>query len=114
MDRHSLRWRLPLLVCGGVAVVLVTFLWAAYLRVQTTLLDAAGERAQIAADRIADLLDGQRSLDQIGQLGADPILRRFLTSRTDESREAARARLAALAGTALRRIELFDAAGVRL
>jgi signal transduction histidine kinase len=114
MDRHSLRWRLPLLVCGGVAVVLATFLWAAYLRVRTTLLDAAGERAQIAADRIAGLLDGQRSLDQVRQLGVDPVLLRFLALRTDETRDAAEARLAALAGTSLRRIELLDAGGTRL
>jgi signal transduction histidine kinase len=114
MDRHSLRWRLPLLVCGVVAVVLATFLWAAFLRVQTTLLRAAGERAQVAADQVAGLLDGQRSVDQLGQLGADPALRRFLELRTDETRQAARARLSALAGTTLRRVELWDAADSRL
>jgi signal transduction histidine kinase len=114
MDRYSLRWRLPLLVCGVVAVVLATFLWAALLRVQTTLLRAAGERAQVAADQVAGLLDGQRSVDQLGQFGADPVLRRFLELRTDETREAARTRLSALAGTALRRVELWDAADSRL
>lgn len=112
--RHSLRWRLPLLVCGVVAVVLVTFLWAAYLRVQATLVRAAGERAQVAADQVAGLLDGQRSVDQLRQVGGDLVLRRFLELRTDEARAPARARLTALVGTALRRVELWDAAGSRL
>lgn len=111
---QSLRWRLPLIVCGLVAAVLITFLWAAYLRVEATLVRAAGERAQIAADRVAGILDGQRSIEQIRQLGSDSVLRRFLRTRTEDAREGARARLKALAGTSLRRVELWDAAGSRL
>jgi signal transduction histidine kinase len=114
IESQSLRWRLPIFVCGGVAIVLATFLWAAYLRVQTTLLRAAGERAQVAADQIADLLDGQRSLDQVGLLARDQVLRNLLELRTDQARDAARARLSPLIGTTLRRVELWDASGTRL
>jgi signal transduction histidine kinase len=108
---HSLRWRLPLLVCGLVALVLVTFLWAAYRRVEATLAFAAGERAQAAANQIANTIDGPRTIEQLRQLGADSTLRRFLRLRTDEAREAAHARLRPLMGASLRRIEVRDAAG---
>ena len=112
--RHSLRWRLPLLVCGLVTLVLVTFLWAAYLRVEATLVRAAGERAQVAADQVANLLDGARSAEQLRQLSADPTVRRYLQLRSEEAHEAARTRLNALAGTGVRRVELWDASGSRL
>jgi PAS domain S-box-containing protein len=112
--RHSLRWRLPVLISGLIALVLATFLWAAYRRVEATLVRTAGERAQGAADLIADLLDGQRTTDLMHQLSADPTLRRFLELRTDDARDAARVRLAALPGTAQRRIEIWDHAGTRL
>ena len=92
----------------------MTFLWAAYLRVEATLVRATGERAQAAADQVAMLLDGQRTVDQMRQVAGDPVLLRFLTSRTDETREAARRRLNALVGTLPRRIELWDAAGSRM
>lgn len=112
--RHSLRWRLPALISGLIMLVLATFLWAAYRRVEATLVRTAGERAQGAADQIAALLDGQRTTEQVRQLSADPALRRLLTLRTDDARETARARLAGLAGTAQRRIEIWDDAGARL
>lgn len=112
--RHSLRWRLPFLIAGLIALVLATFLWAAYRRVEATLIRAAGERAQGAADQIADLLDARRSTDQLRQLSADPALQRFLKTRTDDAREAARTRLVTLPGTALRRFEVWDNAGSRL
>lgn len=112
--RHSLRWRLPLFVCGLVAVVLVTFLWAAYKSVEMTLVRAAGERAQGAADQVANAMDGQRALMQLGQLSADPVLRRFLLLRTEEARAAADARLRPVAAVGLRRIEVRDLTGALL
>jgi PAS domain S-box-containing protein len=112
--RYSLRWRLPVLISGLIALVLATFLWAAYRRVEATLIRTAGERAQGAADQIASLLDGQRTTEQLRQFSVDPALRHFLKLRTDDAREAARARLAALTGTAQRRIEVWDDAGARL
>ena len=112
--RHSLRWRLPFLISCLVTVVLTTFLWAAYHSVQATLIQTAGERAQRAADLVASLLDGQRTIQQLGQLAADARLRQFLETRSDDDREAARARLAALTRASARHIELWDAAGSRL
>jgi PAS domain S-box-containing protein len=112
--RYSLRWHLPILISGLIAVLLATFLWAAYHRVEATLVRTAGERAQGAADQIASLLDGQRTTEQLQQLGDDPSLRQFLKTRTDDAREAARARLTVLAGTSRRRLELWDDAGARL
>jgi signal transduction histidine kinase len=112
--RHSLRWRLPVIVCGLLALVLTTFLWAAHLQVKATLVRAAGDRAQVAADQLARLLDGQATLKQLDQISNDPLLRRFLESRSDEARDAAHARLSALSATGLRRIELWDAAGERV
>jgi signal transduction histidine kinase len=112
--RYSLRWRLPLFACGVMTILLITFLWAAYLRVYATLLGAAGERAQIAADQVAGVLDGQRTVEQLRQIGSDPVLRRFLQLRSDDAREAARVRMNALAGAGVRRVELWDAAGTRL
>jgi signal transduction histidine kinase len=110
----SLHWRLRLLFCGLLAGVLVTFLWAAHELVEATLVRAAGDRAQVAADQVASLLDGRQITNQLRRLGDDPALRRFLHARTDQNREAALARLNGLAVSALRRIELWDAAGVRL
>jgi signal transduction histidine kinase len=111
---YSLRWRLPLLAGGVMAVLLVAFLWTAYLRVQAALLDAAGERAQIAADQVADILDGQRTIDLLGQIAVDRALRQFLELRTEQTRQAAAARVSTLAGSGVRRVELWDAAGARL
>ncbi len=113
--RGSLRWRMPLLISALLLTVLATFLWAAYRRVEATLVRAAGERAQAAADQVASLLNAEGSVEQIRQLSADPDLRRFLLqTRTDNAREAAYRRLLVLAGTGLRRVELWDATGVRL
>jgi PAS domain S-box-containing protein len=112
--RYSLRWRLPLLISGLIALILTTFLWAAYHEVQATLVSAAGVRAQGAADQVAELLDGERMAGQLQQLAVDPALRRFLLTRSDETREIARGRLQALGSSATRRIELWDDAGTRL
>src|SRR5689334_3917949 len=100
-NRHSLRWRLPLIVSTLIAVVLGTFLWAAYRRVELTLVHAAGERAQGAADQVASMLDAQRSTDQLRQLSTDSDLRRFLLMRTEEARLSAKKRMTALAPTPL-------------
>ena len=71
---------------------------------------AAGERAQAAADQVANAMDGQRMVEQLRQLAADPMLRRFLQLRTDETQKAAHSRLSPLTATSVRTIELWDAA----
>lgn len=92
------------------ALVLATFLWAAHTRVEATLVKAAGDRAQAAANQVANAMDGSRAAGQQRQLGADPTLRRFLQLRTDETRETVHARLRPLT-TGSRRAEVRDAAG---
>src|SRR5688572_690211 len=108
--RLSLRWRLPILISFLIALVMAGGTWAAYRRVEATLIETAGERAQAAADQVAGMLNGERSAEQLRQLSADPDLRRFLETRTDAARDAASARLRSLAGTSLRRVELWDVA----
>ena len=112
--QHSLRWRLPFITSALIAVVLVTFLWTAYRAVESTLLRAAGARAQAAADQLASLLDTRASIDQLGKLAADDTLVTFLQNPTDEAREAARTRLAPLMAPGPRRIEVWNDAGSRL
>jgi PAS domain S-box-containing protein len=94
--------------------VLATFFWAAYRRVEATLIQAASDRLQGAANQIASLLDGQRATERLRQLGSDRDLRRFLKTRTEDARQAARARLSTLAGSSQRRVELWDDSGTRL
>src|ERR1700758_5225783 len=111
---HSLRWRLPVLIATLIAVVLFTFLWAAYQTVRTTVIRAAGDRAQRAADQVASLLDGRRSIDQMSRIAVDADLRRYLQQPTEETRELARKRLSVIAQPGPRRVELWDAAGARV
>src|SRR6267378_2927146 len=52
---QSLRLRLPLLIALLIAVVLATFVCLAYREVRASLLRTGSERAQAAADQIANL-----------------------------------------------------------
>jgi signal transduction histidine kinase/CheY-like chemotaxis protein len=88
--------------------ITATMVWAAHRAVDATLVRAAGERAQTVADQVANLLDAERSGQQLKQLGHDPALLQFLQTRKAESRAAALARLHALAGTTLRRLEVWS------
>jgi len=97
-----------------IGVVLLTFLWAAYRAVETTLLDAGGERARTAADQVAQLLDGRRGATELRRVATDPDLQRYLRNRTDDARQAAHTRLVAIAAGGPRRVELWDTAGSRL
>src|SRR5687768_8865910 len=69
--RYALRWRLPFFASLLIATVLATFLWAAYRRVEATLVGAAGARAQTAADQVAGLLDARRSVEELRRLATD-------------------------------------------
>ena len=96
--------------------VAATVLWAAYRQVEATLLRAGGERARGAADQVATLLQqsSQAGMENARRVVADADIRRYLLTPTTEAGEAARARLAGLAVTGPRRIELWSAAGSRL
>src|SRR3979490_1575754 len=103
--RDSLRWRLPFLISALIAVVVFSFLGVAYRRVESTLARAGGERAQAAADQVANLLEAaQRTVEESHRIAADADVHRYLLSPTDEAREAARKRLAALGPTGPRRV----------
>jgi two-component system cell cycle sensor histidine kinase/response regulator CckA len=78
--RDSLRWRLPVLVSALIAVVLAGFVWIAYREVERAAIQAAGERAQAAADQVSALLSPQfadRARDQ-QTAAADLRVRQFL------------------------------------
>lgn len=94
--------------------MLVTFLWAAHRAVETALVVAGGERARTAADQIAGLLDGQRTVVELRRLSIDPDLRRYFRERTDAAEAVVRARLKALPSSGPRRMELWDPSGTRL
>ena len=98
--RHSLRWRLPLLVCSLVAGVLAVFVWAASREVEQTLIAAGTERAQAAADQLAALLakPAERRLAELRDLAADPVIVRYALNPDDETDIVVRARMAALVG----------------
>jgi signal transduction histidine kinase/ActR/RegA family two-component response regulator len=114
--RYSLRVRLPLIFSGLIAAIVATCLWVAYREVEATLLRAGGARATAAADQLASLFErsAQQSRDGLRRLAADPDIGRFLREPSDESRAAARARLATLATPGTRRVELWNGAGVRV
>jgi PAS domain S-box-containing protein len=111
--RHSLRWRLPLLVSSLVAGVLAVFVWAAYREVERTLLGAAEARAQSAADHLAGVIDAaiRQPLLTQRQLARDPAFARFLRRPRDETDVTVRVRLAALEGPARQTVVLTDPAG---
>jgi PAS domain S-box-containing protein len=107
---HSLQWRLPLLISSLIFAVLTAFLLGAYREVKTTLVRAAGERARTAGTQIAGMLE--RSTDpgreQLRQVAANPEIRRYLRSNTQESQDGARAALTPLARGGPRRITLWS------
>ena len=114
LARHSLRGRLPAIICLLIAVVLFTFLWAAYRQVEATLVQAGGERARTAASQIARLLDGQRTLAELRRLSVDPDLQRYFLDRSSGAEQAALARLKAIPSSGPRYVGLWDTSGTRL
>jgi len=116
MSRYSLRWRLPALIAGLIALVVTTFLAAAYREVQRDLLSAAFRRAQTAADQVGGLF-AQSSLQRLAEfqrLASNPVFVRMLDSPTEATRDAARASLAAFAGSGPQVIDLWNDAGQRV
>lgn len=96
-----------------VASVMAAGTWASYQGVKATRIETA-HRAQAAADQPADILNSQRSSEQLRQLASDREVRQFLETRTEAARTAADARLRLLTASTPRRVELWDAAGSRL
>lgn len=113
--RQSLRVRLPLLICGLIAVSLVAFLLVAFQQVQRELLRSGQERAQAAADQLANLLaqSAQQQITETHRAAQDPAIRQYLEQPGDAEAEKARQRLASLAGAGQPPVELWDASGGR-
>jgi PAS domain S-box-containing protein len=111
---HSLRWRLPLLISASFIAVLAFVVFAAYREVESTLRDAAGDRARNAATQVANILSRStlQSLEQLQRVA--PELREYLRDPTDAHRTAARASLAPLNATPARRITVWAADGTML
>lgn len=114
--RYSLRWRLPLLVCGIITIVLASFLAVAYRRVETTLVAAGGARARNAAGQVANLLESsvERALGEMRRVADEPGVQQFLQNPTGGDRQAARTSLSSLAQGGGRRITLWEVEGHRL
>jgi len=112
---RSLRMRLPLLMSGLIAVVLVVVFWAINRQIETTLLRDGRDRAQAAADQIGAMLaqSAARGTNESRRLARDPAVRRYLS---DPSTEAAPTRdvLTPLAVAGQPSVELRTAEGVRV
>src|SRR5438128_12429351 len=106
--RQSLRFRLPATIALLIAIVLATFIVAAYRIVASTLDEGSRERALRSANAVARLIEPQASVEAaLQRLADEPAVRRALEEPTDENRAAARARLWALATSGPRRIEIW-------
>jgi PAS domain S-box-containing protein len=104
-----------LFISALIAVVLATFLWAAYQGVRRTLVETAAARAREIANQIAALLvqGGQQRRVEMLRVAADPALREYLQHRGDPA--AARVPLASLAlPNSTQSIELWTDSGERV
>jgi two-component system cell cycle sensor histidine kinase/response regulator CckA len=114
--RHSLQWRLPLLVSGLLVALLATFLLTSYVQVRGALLRAGRERAVGAAEQLAALLSPglrQRTAD-LRREAADPLVRQYLQDRAEASRPEVEARLRSVTAAGQQVVELWTAHGERL
>jgi PAS domain S-box-containing protein len=112
----SLRWRLPLLIAGLIALVVATFLGVAYREVQADLRHAASARAVAAASQVGGLFgqSSQQRLTEFRRLASDPVFLRFVDEPSESTREKARDRLAAFPNSGPQVVEVWNDAGVRL
>jgi signal transduction histidine kinase len=110
--RHSLRWRLPLLVSSLIAGVLAVFVWAAHREVEQTLVSAGAERAQGAADQLGTMLaqSFQPRLADLRRLARDPVVTRYLQDPADQTDVNVRTRLETLITAGQQVIVLWNAA----
>src|SRR6266545_807631 len=113
---QSLRLRLPLLIALLFVGVLSTYLFFSYREIRADLIDAAGGRAQGAADQIAGLfaLSTQQRIDRLARVAADPSVLAFIRQGTAQSRAQVIARFESEAEPAPQRFELWTRDGTRL
>src|SRR5437870_13473081 len=91
--RHSLRWRLPLVMATLLGFVIAAFLAIAYREVRRNLVQAAGTRAQATADQLAGLFvqSTQQRLTELQRVAGHTTLRQLLEHPDERTRDAARA-----------------------
>jgi|SRR5579864_397807 len=112
---QSIRWRLPFLVSGVIAVVFAGFLSIAYYQIDRALLRTAGERAQGAAEQLAGLLASTRQrTNDMRRVAADPAIRHFLLEPSPDTRAAAETELRSLVTAGHQMTELWSVAGGRV
>ncbi len=109
--RDSLRVRLPIVISIVVVVVLGTFLWTTNRALEQTLLRAAGDRSQRAAEQIAALMSQgtARGVLDARRAAASDALRQYLTDRKNPG--GVRAALQPLLVAGQPPIEIWDASG---
>src|SRR5258708_21400364 len=90
--RHSLRVRLPLLICGLIAVSLVAFLSVSFQQVQRELVRAGEARAQSASDQLANLLTqaAQQQATELHRVAQDAAVRAYLQQPDETAADRAR------------------------
>lgn len=113
----SIRYRLPLLICGLLLVVAIASSWAVYIEVRRAALLAARERLANVTRQLSDLLraSGRQMTAQARALAAHPSVVRDLRSPGRQARLPALAALdsAARRVEAIVAIELWAADGIR-
>ena len=112
---RSLRLRLPLLMSGLIALVLVTVFWVINREIEKGLLRAGSERAQTAADQLGAILaqGAARGTNEGRRIASDPAVRRFVANPSTDA-AAVRELLTPLAVAAQPPVELRTAGGERV
>jgi len=110
---QSLRLRLPLLLALLMALVLATFVTLAYREVRVSLLRTGSERAQAAADQIADLFaqPSVEGAEERRRFETGPDIRTYLKYGTPASEAAVRRELETRATASPMRFELWTPDG---
>jgi PAS domain S-box-containing protein len=100
---------ISVLLVAAVTVVL----WMAYREVEDVLIRAGREHAAGAAQQVANLVQqaALSSAANLRRVAADEAVRDYLQRPTARTRRVVQARLATLATTATRRIELWSTSG---
>jgi hypothetical protein len=86
----SIRWKLPLLVCGVSLAVAGAILWTAHREVRRSAITLTEERLVGAMGTLSDRLGIQlRSTEQrLHGLAADPAVQRYFRTQTPENHDA--------------------------
>jgi PAS domain S-box-containing protein len=115
--RHSLRWRLPIVITALVSAVVALVVALAYREIARADVRLAAGRAQGAARQIANTLaqsTQQRMLEGQQFVAGSPALSECVRTRAESACAPARAALASLPSPSLQVAELWSAGGIRL